>query len=192
MKRARADWIKRQAWLTDTAATLVFIDETGANTKMTRTRGRGLKGKRITGSAPFKSWDSQTLIAGMSCKGIVAPLVIPGAMDRAAFNAYVTQVLIPELEPGTVIIMDNLPAHKSPEAQAALRQAGCWMLFLPPYSPDLNPIEMAFSKLKANLRRIGARTFSALIEAIGEICDMFSPMECSNYFTEAGYLPLHL
>lgn len=177
--------------MTRSDAKLVFIDETGANTKMTRTRGRGLKGKRITGSAPFKSWDSQTLIAGMSQDGIKAPIVIPGAMDREAFNAYITQALIPELEPGSVVIMDNLRAHKSPEAEAALKAAGCWMLFLPPYSPDLNPIEMAFSKLKANLRRIGARTFSALIEAIGEICAIFTPQECSNYFVEAGYLPLN-
>ena len=116
MKRARADRTKRQAWLTDTVAKLIFIDETGANTKMTRTRGRGLRGERITGSAPFKFWDSQTLIAGMSSDGIVAPLNIPGAMDRAAFSAYVKHVLIPELEPGIVPIRGNLCAHKSPEA----------------------------------------------------------------------------
>ena len=119
---------------------------------------------------------------------MIAPWVIKGAMDGPAFVAYVRNVLIPELEPGTVVVLDNLATHKNKEAAQALRQAGCWFLFLPPYSPDLNPIEMAFSKLKANLRRIGARTFSQMFSAIGEICDLFSPQECWNYFKAAGYV----
>ena len=108
-------------------------------------------------------------------------------MDRDAFDAYVEKVLIPELEPGTVVILDNLATHKSEKAAGLLKANGCWFLFLPAYSPDLNPIEMAFSKLKAHLRRIGARTFSQLIEAIGEICDLFIPDECWSFFKAAGY-----
>ena len=110
--------------------------------------------------APFGSWGTQTFIAGLSADGMIAPWVITGAMDGAAFAAYVEKVLVPELSLGTVVILDNLATHKNAEAEKAMRKAGCWFLFLPPYSPDLNPIEMAFSKLKAHLRRIGARTFT--------------------------------
>ncbi len=110
--------------------------------------------------APFGSWGTQTFIAGLSADAMIAPWVIKGAMDGAAFAAYVEKVLVPELSPGTVVILDNLATHKNVEAEKAMRRAGCWFLFLPPYSPDLNPIEMAFSKLKAHLRRIGARTFT--------------------------------
>ncbi|WP_442970524.1 IS630 family transposase [Roseovarius sp. D22-M7] len=166
---------------------LIFLDETGTDTNMTRAYGRCLKGLRLKGSAPFRRWGNQTLIAGLSCEGIVAPWVISGAMDRDAFDAYVEKVLIPELEPGSVVILDNLATHKSEKAAGLLKANGCWFLFLPAYSPDLNPIEMAFSKLKAHLRRIGARTFSQLIEAIGEICDLFIPDECWNFFKAAGY-----
>ena len=109
-------------------------------------------------------------------------------MDGAAFAAYVEKVLVPELTSGTVVILDKLATHKNPEAEKAMRQAGCWFLFLPPYSPDLNPIEMAFSKLKAHLRRIGARTFTDMFNAIAEICDLYSPKECWNYVTAAGYV----
>ena len=168
---------------------LIFLDETSANTKMTREYGRCPRGKRLKGSAPFRRWGNQTLIAGMSCDGIVAPWVISGAMDRDAFDAYVEKVLIPELEPGDVVILDNLATHKSETAAQMLKSHDCWFLFLPPYSPDLNPIEMAFAKLKAHLRRIGARTFDQLIKAIGEICDLFTPEECWNFFKAAGYAP---
>ena len=166
---------------------LIFLDETSANTKMTREYGRCPRGKRLKGSAPFRRWGNQTLIAGMSCDGIVAPWVISGAMDRDAFDAYVEKVLIPELEPGDVVILDNLATHKSETAAQMLKSHDCWFLFLPPYSPDLNPIEMAFAKLKAHLRRIGARTFDQLIKAIGEICDLFTTEECWNFFKAAGY-----
>ena len=113
--------------------------------------------------------------------------MISGAMDRDAFDAYVEKVLIPELEPGDVVILDNLATHKSETAAQMLKSHDCWFLFLPPYSPDLNPIEMAFAKLKAHLRRIGARTFDQLIKAIGEICDLFTTEECWNFFKAAGY-----
>lgn len=108
-------------------------------------------------------------------------------IDGPAFGAYIRDVLIPEIEPGTAVILDNLATHKNKEAEAALREHGCWFLFLPPYSPDLNPIEMAFSKLKAHLRRIGARSFTSLFEALSEICQLYSPQECWNYFCQAGY-----
>jgi transposase len=131
--------------------------------------------------APFGSWGTQTFIAGLTTDAMIAPWVIKGAMDGAAFAAYVEKVLVPELTPGTVVILDNLATHKNAEAEKAMRKAGCWFLFLPPYSPDLNPIEMAFSKLKAHLRRIGARTFTDMFNAIAEICDLYSPEECWNF-----------
>ena len=167
---------------------VVFIDETSVKTNLTRQRGWAPCGNRLIMDAPFGSWGTQTFIAGLSAEAMIAPWVIKGAMDGAAFAAYVEKVLAPELSPGTVVILDNLATHKNAEAEKAMRQAGCWFVFLPPYSPDLNPIEMAFSKLKAHLRRIGARTFTDMFNAIAEICDLYSPEECWNYFTAAGYV----
>jgi len=114
--------------------------------------------------------------------------VIKGAMDGVAFAAYVERVLVLELTPRTVVILDNVAIHKNAQAARAMRKAGCWFLFLPPYSPDLNPIEIVFSKLKAHLRRIGQRTFTDMFKTIAEICDPYSPKECWNYFTAAGYV----
>lgn len=168
---------------------LVFIDETSVNTKMTRQRGRAKKGKRLKASAPFGKWGTQTFIAGLRHNELTAPWIIPGAMDREAFNIYIETQLAPTLAPGDVVILDNLSVHKSAKAEAAVRARGAWLLFLPQYSPDLNPIEMAFSKLKAHLRKIAARTFDALIEAIGDICNLYDPDECWNYFKAAGYGP---
>jgi len=167
---------------------IVFIDETAVKTNLTRQRGRSLRGTRLTASAPFGSWGTQTFIAGLTQDALIAPWVIKGAMDGSAFTAYIREVLVPELHPGTVVILDNLATHRNKEAANALREAGCWFLYLPPYSPDLNPIEQAFSKLKAHLRRIGARTFTQMFEAIGEICDLYSQQECWNYFEAAGYV----
>ena len=166
---------------------LVFIDETSVNTKMTRLRGRARRGKRLKDSAPFGKWDTQTFIAGLRCDGLTAPWVIPGAMDREAFNTYIETQLAPTLQRRDVVILDNLSVHKSAKAKAALRARGAWMLFLPQYSPDLNPIEMAFSKLKAHLRKAAARNFEDLIDAIGDICGLYQPEECWNYFKAAGY-----
>lgn len=166
---------------------LIFIDETGTNTNMIRTHGRSLKGQRLKSAAPFRRSGNQTLIAGLSCEGIIAPWVMTGAMNSEAFQVYIEKILIPELFPGDVVIADNLATHKNDKAARLLKDNGCWFLFLPAYSPDLNPIEMAFSKLKAHLRRIGARTFTQLIEAIGEICDLFTPEECWNFFKASGY-----
>ena len=168
---------------------LVFIDETSVKATMTRLRGRCRKGKRLTGYAPFGRWQTQTFIAGLTCEALIAPWVIAGAMDRTAFDTYIETQLAPALEPGTVVILDNLATHKSPRAVAALKERRCWMLFLPAYSPDLNPIEMAFSKLKSHLRRIGARTFDHLINAIGGICSLYPPEECWNFFRAANYVP---
>lgn len=167
---------------------LVFIDETSVKTNMTRLRGRAPKGQRLNAAAPFGKWQTQTFIAGLTSDALIAPWIIPGAMNGAAFAAYVETQLAPALEPGTVVILDNLNTHKNTRAAQALRARGCWFLYLPPYSPDLNPIEMAFSKLKALLRGAGARTFEQLVNALGDICDLFTGQECWNHFQHAGYV----
>lgn len=166
---------------------LVFIDETGTNTKMVRLRGRGPKGQRLKGKAPFGHWKTQTFVAALRCYGLTAPFVIDRPMNRAIFQVYVETQLAPTLSKGDVVIMDNLSAHKSEAVAKAIRDRGAWPLFLPPYSPDLNPIEMAFSKLKAHLRARAVRTIEQLWKAIGDICDLFEPHECRNYFKAAGY-----
>ncbi len=136
--------------------------------------------------APFGSWGTQTLIAGLTHDERIAPWVIKGVMDGSAFAAYIREILIPEIAPGTAVVLDNLATHRNQEATAALKAHGCWFLYLPPYSPDLNPIELAFSKLKAHLRRIGARSFSSMFDAIGDICEIYAPQECWNDFLAAG------
>ena len=166
---------------------LVFIDETGTTTKMTRRRGRCLKGQRLRSKAPFGHWKTQTFVAALRSDGLTAPFVVDQPMNRRIFEAYVGTQLAPTLKPGDVVMMDNLAAHKGPRIEAAIRAKGAWLLFLPPYSPDLNPIEMAFAKLKAHLRARAIRTIEALWKAIGDICDLFTPNECKNYFDAAGY-----
>jgi transposase len=166
---------------------LVFIDETGTTTKMVRLRGRAAKGERLNSKAPFGHWGTQTFVAGLRCDGLTAPWVIDAPMNRDIFEIYVETQLAPVLRPKDVVILDNLSSHKSERAAQAIQARGAWMLFLPPYSPDLNPIEMAFSKLKAHLRAAAARTIDELWKAIGSICALFSPEECSNYFAAAGY-----
>lgn len=166
---------------------LVFLDETCVKTNLTRLRGRAPLGERLYGAAPFGKWRTQTFIAGLTSQDLIAPWLIEGAMNRPAFETYVETQLAPRLKPGTVVILDNLSTHKSPRAAEALKQAKSWFLFLPPYSPDLNPIELAFAKLKAHLRRIGARTYDQLIAAIGDICSLFDPTECWNFLKAAGY-----
>ena len=190
IRLARHDWtVRRQPFMRERAQRLVFIDETSVKTNMTRLHGRSAVGDRLFGVAPFGRWQTQTFIAGLTCEALIAPWVIGGAMDRAAFDIYVETQLAPALLPGTVVILDNLSTHKSPKAVDLLKARGCWMLFLPAYSPDLNPIEMAFSKLKAHLRRVGARTYDTLIRALGDICGLFDPDECWNFFKAAGYAP---
>ena len=186
--KARAEWKQgRQPIMREQRRRLIFIDETGTNTKMTRSRGRSLKGERLNAKAPFGHWGTQTFIAGLKCDGLIAPWVVDAPMNRSIFETYIETQLAPALNVGDVVIMDNLSSHKSLRAESIIRERGAWLLFLPPYSPDLNPIEMAFSKLKAYLRSTAARTIDDLWKAIGNICALFSPEECSNYFEAAGY-----
>ena len=189
MKAARIEWReRRQPRMQCQPGRLVFLDETSVKTNMTPLRGRSLKGSRLAGEAPFGKWQTQTFIAGLRCDGLVAPWIVPGAMNGPAFDTYIKTQLAPLLRSGDVVILDNLNVHKSPRAAQALRERGAWFLFLPKYSPDLNPIEMAFSKLKAHLRKAKARTFDTLWKAIGDICDMFTPQECWNYLKATGYV----
>jgi transposase len=178
---------RRQPLMRQEPQRLVFIDETATTTKMTRLRGRARRGQRLRASVPFGHWKTQTFIAALRCDGLTAPWIIDRPMNRAIFETYIETQLAPTLRPGDVVILDNLACHKSEKAQATLKNAGAWFLFLPPYSPDLNPIEMAFAKLKAHLRRIGARTIDDLWKAVGNICDLYGPDECWNYLKAAGY-----
>lgn len=191
----RADVAKRRRrwfrwllpWLCRRLTHLAFIDETAVTTKMTRLRGRARRGRRLRAKAPYGKWGTQTFIAALRQDGLTAPWVLTGAMDRAAFDLYVETQLAPTLQPGDIVILDNLSVHKSARAKAAIRARGARLLFLPQYSPDLNPIEMALAKLKAHLRAASTRTFEALIAALGSICNLFTPQECQNYFDAAGY-----
>lgn len=166
---------------------LVFLDETGTTTKMTRLRGRCPKGQRLLSKVPFGHWKTQTFIAGLRCGALTAPFVIDAPMDRRIFETYVETQLAPTLQAGDLVILDNLPAHKSAAAEAAIRAKGAWLLFLPPYSPDLNPIENAFAKLKAIMRVAAARTFDTLEAAAALALEKLQPNECANFFAHAGY-----
>lgn len=166
---------------------LVFLDETGVNTKMARLYGWAPVGQRCRDSAPFGHWKTLTFIAGLRLSGLTAPWVLDGPMDGAAFRVYVRDVLAPTLKPGDVVVLDNLPSHKGAGVQEAIAARQAQVFYLPPYSPDLNPIEMAFAKLKALLRQEPARTVDTLIARIGNLLDCFRPEECANFFNAAGY-----
>lgn len=166
---------------------LVFIDETSVNTKMTRIRGRSRRGERLPAEAPFGHWGSRTFIAGLRSDGLTAPWIIHKAINRQIFDTWVETQLAPTLSKGDIVVLDNLAVHKSAKAAARLREIGARFLFLPPYSPDLNPIEMPFAKLKAHLRKAAARTFDDLWRAVGDICALFEPEEAWNFFKAAGY-----
>ena len=178
--------------MADKIERLVFIDETSVNTKMTPLYGWGKKGERVIDKTPYGHWCTQTFIAGLRHDSLVAPWVIDGAINRISFNTYIETQLAPTLNKGDVVICDNLAVHKSAYAEQCLKDKGAWFLFLPPYSPDLNPIEMAFSKIKALLRKYRARTYEALWKAIGDITLKFSSQECHNFFKHAGYRSLDL
>ena len=167
---------------------LVFLDETGASTNMTRTRGRAPKGVRCIAGVPHGHWKTTTFIAGLRVNALTAPLVLDGSMDGEAFLTYVQQCLCPTLMPGDIVIADNLPSHKVAGVRAAIEQAGATLKYLPPYSPDLNPIEKLFAKLKALLRKAAHRTVDALWNEIGVILDTVAPTECANYFASSGYV----
>jgi transposase len=156
---------------------------------MARLRGRASKGERLRAGIPHGHWKTTTFVAGLRLSGIAAPMVLDGPINRDAFQAYVDQVLVPELEPGDIVVMDNLSSHKGPAVRRAIEAVGASLLFLPPYSPDFNPIENAFAKLKALLRRAAERTVGALWNRIGALLDAFTPAECTNYFKAAGYEP---
>jgi transposase len=182
---------ERQAWrdgqLDLDPRRLVFIDETGASTKMARLYGRSREGIRCVGAIPHGHWKTTTFVGGLRLSGIAAPMLLDGAMDGPAFLAWVEQMLAPVLEPGDIVVMDNLPAHKPAAVRAAIESRGAELKYLPPYSPDLNPIEMAYSKFKALLKKAAARTLDALSTAIAVALERITPADCRNYFRAAGY-----
>jgi transposase len=183
---------KREAWRAEVMpsldpARLVFIDETWAKTNMTRTHGYAQRGERLVGAAPHGHWHTTTFVGALTTRGFIAPMVVDGAINGAVFQAYVDQVLVPELRRGDVVVMDNLGSHTTAGVRAAIERAGCRLLYLPPYSPDLNPIENAFARLKALLRQAAERTVDRLWAAIGRLLDRFTRRECRNYFRHCGY-----
>jgi transposase len=182
---------KRQQWRDGQPALdparLKFVDETWAATNMTRRYGRAPRGQRLAGVVPHGHWKTTTFVAALGLCGMTAPMVIDGAMTGELFVAYVGQVLMPALRPGDVVVMDNLACHKRARVRELIEGAGCTVLYLPPYSPDLNPIELAFAKLKALLRKAGKRTVDGLWEFLGQVLDAFSSEECRNYFHHCGY-----
>jgi transposase len=167
---------------------LVFIDETWATTNMTRRYGRVARGKRLVAAVPHGHWKTTTFIGALGANGLTAPAVIDGAINGEVFLAYVCQVLVPTLEPGQIVVMDNLSSHKVTGVREAIEAAGAELRYLPPYSPDLNPIEQLFAKFKALLRSIAARSVEALWTAIGTLSVAFSAPECRNYFHHSGYV----
>jgi transposase len=183
---------KRQRWRDEVMpgldpAKLVFLDETAAKTNMARTHGYAPKGQRLEGYAPYRRWQTTTFLGAMRDGGSLAPLVVDGAMTSELFLAYVERVLIPELKPGSVVVMDNLSCHTQAAVRERLEAAGHAVLYQPPYSPEYNPIELAFSKLKRLLRKAAERTVEGLWSALGRLLDQFSPEECRNYFRHRGY-----
>ena len=166
---------------------LVFIDETGAATDMARRYGRCPRGQRLLSSVPWGHWKTTTFVAALRIDGIAAPCVFDGPMDGPSFRAYIEQFVVPILRPGDIVIMDNLPSHRVAGIRTAIEAAGAELRYLPPYSPDLNPIEQFFAKLKAFLRKLAARTVDALIAAIAQALTTVSPQECQNYLADQGY-----
>ncbi len=182
---ARQQWQAVQPFLD--VDCLVFLDETGTATNMARRYGRSPRGQRLIGHVPQVHWKTTTLVAGLRRHGIVAPMVLDGPMTGAAFRAYVEQLLAPSLRAGDIVIMDNLSCHKVCGVQQAIHERGAQIFYLPPYSPDLNPIEQSFAKLKARLRKAAERNVEALWHRIGTVLDEFHPTECANYLSNAGY-----
>ena len=156
---------------------------------MARLRGRAPCGERCRAGVPHGHWKTTTFTGALRLTGMTAPFVYDGAMNGAVFLAYVDQVLVPTLKPGDTVVMDNLPAHKSAAVREAIETAGATLMFLPPYSPDFNPIENAFAKRKALLRKAAERTVNGLWNTVGDLIDEFTPAECANYFRAAGYEP---
>jgi transposase len=168
-------------------ARFVFLDETGTSTSMTRRYGRCPPDQRLVAAVPHGHWRTTTFVAGLRQSGVIAPLVLDGPMTGTAFRAWVEQFLAPALEAGDVVVLDNLAAHKVDGVRQAIAAAGAAILYLPPYSPDLNPIEQLFAKLKALLRKAAARTRDQLWSTIGRLLDACPPAECANYLHHSGY-----
>jgi transposase len=185
VKEQRNDWKEQQPSLDPKR--LVFLDETWASTNMTRTHGRCQKGERLVMETPFGHWLTTTFVVALRLDGLVAPTVVDGPINGDVFVAYVEQQLIRTLQPGDIVVMDNLQCHKRVEVKKAIESVGAELRFLPPYSPDLNPIERAFSKLKAKLRAAQKRTIPELEKYLGDVLDAFSPEECQNYYKSCGY-----
>jgi transposase len=190
----RPDILKRrEAWfegqLDLDPERLVFIDETWASTNMARRHGRSRRGERLRMGVPHGHWKTTTFVGALTLRGFIAPFVLDGPINRDAFETYVAKALVPELRSGDIVIMDNLSSHKGPRVRAMIEAAGASLRYLPPYLPDFNPIENAFAKLKALLRKASERTIDGLWNAIGRLIDLFPPTECANYFNAAGYAP---
>lgn len=183
--QARAAWQADQPALDP--ARLIFLDETGTTTNMARLRGRAKRGSRVVGRVPWGHWKTLTFLAGLRHDAITAPFVIDRAMTRAIFVEYLRQCLVPTLRPGDIVVMDNLPAHKGGAVRQIIEAAGAELRYLPAYSPDLNPIEQGFSKLKAHLRKAQERSIDTLWQRIGKLLDLFQPQECANFFVNSGY-----
>jgi len=183
--RRRAQWKKYQGRLDPRR--LVFIDETWAKTNMTPLRGWAKRGSKLVAKAPFGKWKTLTFVAALRCDRIDAPCVLDGPINGQLFAAYVEQFLVPTLSPGDIVIMDNLGSHKGRAVRNAIRAAGAKLLYLPPYSPDLNPIEQVFAKLKLLMRKAAERTVEAIWQRIGQLLDAFPPHECAAYLRNSGY-----
>jgi transposase len=183
--QARRRWIRQQGFLDTTR--LVFIDETATSTNMVRLWGRCLRGERLISHVPHGHWKTVTFVAALRHNKMVAPMVIDGPINGAAFLAYVEQCLAPALKRNDIVVMDNLPAHKVPGVREAIEAVGATVRYLPQYSPDLNPIEMPFSKFKSFLRKVSEQTVPGLYRRIGSFVLTLSGAECRNYFRHAGY-----
>jgi len=156
---------------------------------MARRCGRAMKGERLRSGVPHGHWKTTTFVGALTLRGFIAPFVLDGPINRDAFETYVAKVLVPDLRHGDIVVMDNLSSHRGPRVREMIEAAGATLLYLPPYSPDFNPIEMAFSKLKALLRKAAERTIPALWDAIGRLIDLVTPQEAANFFAAAGYEP---
>ena len=165
----------------------MFIDETWTKTNMAPLRGWAPKGERLVGRVPYGHWNTMTFLAALRHDRIDAPFLLDGPVNRASFLAYVETMLVPTLSPGDVVVADNLPCHKQPKVRAALRKAGARLVLLPKYSPDLNPIEQVFAKLKHLLRKAQARTQHAVCATIGQLLSSYTPQQCANYLANSGY-----
>jgi transposase len=183
--RQRRAWFAGQLDLDPTR--LVFIDETWASTNMARKRGRCRRGRRLLAAVPHGHYKTVTLVAGLRLSGLVAQKAFDRPINAASFEEWVEKCLVPTLSKGEIVVMDNLSSHKGPRVEQLIKAAGAELRYLPPYSPDMNPIEKAFSKLKAFLRKIAERTVAGLLIALEACADIFQPAECTNYFAACGY-----